>query len=132
MRATAQRREPAGAGRAPRLLGVEMPARPLGHEAADASLPPRPERDREQRDDDRRGEDDALVDEEDERDVRDERWAMIDTRATAFSGIVVIVALVGTWLYELAQGGDGSPYGQFMAVAGIAYVVAVAWFRFRS
>ena len=30
---------------------------------------------------------------------RDERWAMIDLRATAFAGLIVIVALAGAWLW---------------------------------
>jgi hypothetical protein len=63
---------------------------------------------------------------------RDERWALIDTTATAFSGVVVISVLIGAWLYDIARGGDGSPYGQLMAVAGIAYLVGVAILRFRS
>jgi hypothetical protein len=63
---------------------------------------------------------------------RDERWAMIDTRATAFAGLVLLCALIGAWLYDLARGGDGSPYGQLMAVAGLAYIAGVAVLRFRG
>jgi hypothetical protein len=63
---------------------------------------------------------------------RDERWSMIDLRATAFAGLVVVTVLAGAWLYELAQGGDGSPYGQVMAVGGIAYILAIAFLRQRS
>jgi hypothetical protein len=46
---------------------------------------------------------------------------MIDLRATAFA-----------WLVAIANGGDGSPYGQLGAVAGIAYIVGVALLRWRS
>jgi hypothetical protein len=56
---------------------------------------------------------------------RDERWAFRDLRATAFSGLVVLLAAIGGWLYEIANGDDGSPYGQLMAIGGIAYIVGV-------
>ena len=63
---------------------------------------------------------------------RDERWAMIDLRATALSGLVVVLVLIGAWLVELARGHDGSPYGEIMAVGGLSYVVAVAVLRWRG
>jgi hypothetical protein len=63
---------------------------------------------------------------------RDERWVFIDLRATAFSGLVVLLAAIGAWLYEIANGGDGSPYGELAAIGGIAYIVGVAVARRRS
>ena len=63
---------------------------------------------------------------------RDERWAAIDLRATAFSGLVVLLAAMGAWLYELAEGHDGSPYGQLLGVGGIAYIVAIGFLRRRG
>ena len=63
---------------------------------------------------------------------RDERWAMIDIHATALSGLVTLVVLIGAWLWELAHGRDGGPYGQIMAVAGLAYIVSVVFLRWRS
>ena len=48
----------------------------------------------------------------------------IDIRARAVSGLVVMVAITAAWLYELAQGRDGSPYGQLLAIGGVAYVAA--------
>jgi hypothetical protein len=63
---------------------------------------------------------------------RDERWAMIDLTATALAGIVLIVAVIGGFLYEVANGRDGSPYGQLGAIAGLAYILAVAFLRWRS
>ncbi len=60
---------------------------------------------------------------------RDERWAMIDLRASAFAGLVIVSVLVGAWLWELAHGDDGSPYGQLCAVGGLAYILAVAVLR---
>jgi hypothetical protein len=63
---------------------------------------------------------------------RDERWAMIDLRASALAGLATTLAVVGLWLWEIAHGEDGSPYGQIAAIGGVAYVVAVAWLRWRS
>jgi hypothetical protein len=62
---------------------------------------------------------------------RDERWALIDLTATAFAGLVLILAVIGAWLYEIARGHDGNPYGWLGAVAGVAYVIAVAVLRTR-
>ncbi len=62
---------------------------------------------------------------------RDERWAMIDLGATAFAGFVLIGAIIGMWLYEIANGRDGNPYGLLGALAGLAYIAGVAWGRFR-
>ena len=63
---------------------------------------------------------------------RDERWAAIDLRATAFAGMVVVSVVLGSWLVELARGEDGSPYGEIAAVGGIAYVAAIVVARLRS
>jgi hypothetical protein len=63
---------------------------------------------------------------------RDERWAAIDLRASAFGGFVVILAAAGAWLYELAQGDDGDPYGRLLAVGGVAYIAAIAFLHRRS
>ena len=63
---------------------------------------------------------------------RDERWVAIDLRATAFAGVAVTIALIGAWLWELAHGQDGGPYGQIMAIGGIAYLIAIAFLRWRS
>jgi len=63
---------------------------------------------------------------------RDERWAMIDLRATALAGLVTVVAIIGAWLWEIAHGRDGSPYGQLAGIGGLAYVVAVALLRSRG
>ena len=63
---------------------------------------------------------------------RDERWAFIDMRATAFSGLVVLVAILGAWLYEIADGRDGNPYGRLAALGGIAYIVGVVIGRRQS
>ena len=63
---------------------------------------------------------------------RDERWAMIDLRASALAGFVLITVVIGAWLYEIAAGEDGEPYSQLGAVAGIAYILALAVGRARG
>ena len=51
---------------------------------------------------------------------------------SALAGLVTISVILGAWLYEIASGRDGAPYGQLAAVGGIAYVAAVALLRFRG
>jgi hypothetical protein len=63
---------------------------------------------------------------------RDERWAMIDLRATAVAGSVTIAVIIGAFLYEVADGRDGRPYSLLGAVGGVAYVLAVLLLRRRS
>jgi hypothetical protein len=63
---------------------------------------------------------------------RDERWAMIDLTATAATGAILILVVIGCWLVEIAKGQDGSPYSQLGAVAGLTYIVAVAVLRKRG
>lgn len=65
-------------------------------------------------------------------DGRDERFRMIDIHATALAGIVLIVTLIVVWLIELGRGHDGSPYGELMAVGGLAYIAAIALMRWRG
>lgn len=63
---------------------------------------------------------------------RDERWAMINQRAMAFAGTVLVLALIGGWVIELAKGNDGSPYSEVFVGGTIAYFAAALWLRFRS
>ena len=63
---------------------------------------------------------------------RDERWEAIDIRATAATGFFLITALIGAFLWEVGHGRDGSPYGQLCAFAGIVYIAAVAFLRWRG
>ena len=64
-------------------------------------------------------------------DGRDERFAKIDTHATAVAGLAVIIALIAAWLVATARGQSGSPYDWLLAVGGLAYLLAVAYFRWR-
>ncbi len=64
-------------------------------------------------------------------DGRDEYWQRIDVHATALAGNVVIVAIIGMCAWEWAHGRDGSPYVQLGAIAGVAYVAALGFLRWR-
>jgi hypothetical protein len=66
-------------------------------------------------------------------DTRDERGAAIDLRATAFAGIVVIVAVIVAFMVELARGGgDAGPYALIGAIGGVSYVAALVVLRRRG
>ena len=65
-------------------------------------------------------------------DGRDERFAQIDLQATAVAGLAVLVALIVAWLVATARGQSGSPYDWLLAISGLAYALAVAYFRWRS
>lgn len=63
---------------------------------------------------------------------RDERWEMINQRAMAFAGTIVVLALIGGWIVELARGNDGSPYWEIFTGGTVAYFAAALWLRSRS
>lgn len=63
---------------------------------------------------------------------RDERFAQIDLRATAVTGLVLVTAIIVAWLVEIARGHSGNPYGWLGALGGVAYILAVAFFRWRG
>jgi hypothetical protein len=65
-------------------------------------------------------------------DGRDERFAQIDLRATAITGLALLVALIVAWLVAIARGQSGRPYDWLLAIGGLAYLLAVAWFRWRG
>ena len=65
-------------------------------------------------------------------DGRDEYWERIDVAATALAGLVLIGVVIGMCLWEWGHGRDGSPYTQLGAIAGLAYVAALAVLRLRS
>jgi hypothetical protein len=64
-------------------------------------------------------------------DRRDERINLIDTQATLFAGMVLIAAVIGGFIVEIARGEDGAPYAMLGAIAGVSYVSAVLVLRFR-
>ena len=63
---------------------------------------------------------------------RDERFAQLDLRATAVAGLVVLLTLIVAWLVAIARGHNGSPYGWLLAIGGLAYLIAFAFFRWRG
>jgi len=65
-------------------------------------------------------------------DGRDERFRQIDIHATAVAGLAVITAIIVAFVVELARGHSGSPYSWLGAIAGLAYLAAVAAFRLRG
>jgi hypothetical protein len=65
-------------------------------------------------------------------DGRDERFARIDLQATAVAGLALLAALIVAWLVAIARGQSGSPYDWLLAIGGLAYLLAVAWFRWRG
>jgi hypothetical protein len=65
-------------------------------------------------------------------DGRDERFRLIDIHATALSGLAVITAIIVAFVVELARGHSGAPYSWLGAVAGVAYLAAVAVLRIRG
>ena len=64
-------------------------------------------------------------------DRRDERINRIDTDATTFAGVAMIIAVIVGFVVEIAQGQDGSPYSMLGAIGGVAYLAALVFFRLR-
>jgi hypothetical protein len=52
----------------------------------------------------------------------DERWRSIDLHATAIAGLVLISAVIVGFVWEIAHGRSGNPYGLLGAIAGVAYL----------
>jgi hypothetical protein len=65
-------------------------------------------------------------------DGRDERFREIDIHASAVAGLVLITTVIVAFVVEVARGHDGTPYSWLGAIAGIAYIAAVAVFRMRG
>ncbi len=65
-------------------------------------------------------------------DGRDERFAMIDLKATATAGGVLILTVTIAFLVEVAKGRNGNPYTWLDAIAGLAYMLAIGVLRWRS
>ena len=65
-------------------------------------------------------------------DGRDERFRLIDMRATAFAGSFLIGVILLAFLVELARGQDGAPYNWLGAITAVAYLVAIMTLRARG
>ncbi len=64
--------------------------------------------------------------------ARDERFAQLDLRATALSGLIMLLAALVGWLVEVAHGHNGHPYDWLLAIGGLAYLVSFVFFRWRG
>ena len=65
-------------------------------------------------------------------DGRDERFRQLDIHATAIAGLAVITAIIVAFVVDLARGHSGTPYAWLGAIAGLAYLVAIAVLRYRG
>ena len=62
----------------------------------------------------------------------DERLASFNTLATAIAGTVAVVVAIVGFGWSIAQGRSGTDFAVVAAAAGIAYLAAVAWLRWRG
>jgi hypothetical protein len=62
----------------------------------------------------------------------DERETLINLRAVACTGLVLIVVIIGAFLLQVARGHSGEPYAALGAVAGASFLVALFVGRRRS
>lgn len=57
---------------------------------------------------------------------RDEREEKIDTAAAVATLGVLILAIIAGWLWDVTQGGDGTPYVWLAALGGATYLASLA------
>jgi hypothetical protein len=62
----------------------------------------------------------------------DERAALINLRATAMTGVVLTLAVIGAFIVEVARGHSGNPYMVLGALAGATYLAALVILKRRS
>ena len=62
---------------------------------------------------------------------RDERLASFDLAATAIAGTVAIVVALGGFLWQIAHGESATEFVLVGAAAGISYLAALLWMRWR-
>lgn len=62
----------------------------------------------------------------------DERLAGFDVVATAVAGLAAILVALGGFVWQIAHGQSGTEFAVVGAVAGIGYLVALVWLRWRS
>jgi hypothetical protein len=60
------------------------------------------------------------------------RAALLDRRASATAGLVLMLAVIGGYLFEVGQGRDGWPYSWLLAMGGASYALAVLLLRDRQ
>jgi hypothetical protein len=62
----------------------------------------------------------------------DERYGMIGVHATAVAGVVGLIVALAGFLWATAHGQSGLDFALVAASAGIAYLGALIWFRWRG
>jgi hypothetical protein len=62
----------------------------------------------------------------------DERLASFNILATAVAGTVAIVVAIAGFLWSIAHGQSGNDFAVVAAAAGIGYLGAIVWFRWRG
>ena len=62
----------------------------------------------------------------------DERFASFNILATAVAGTVAIVIAIVGFLWSIAHGESGNDFAVVAASAGIGYIAALLWFRWRG
>jgi UDP-N-acetylmuramyl pentapeptide phosphotransferase/UDP-N-acetylglucosamine-1-phosphate transferase len=65
-------------------------------------------------------------------DGRDERFQAMDSRATPASGGVLLIAVLVAYVVSVANGHSGAPYDWLGAIAGVTYLVSIAWLPIRG
>jgi hypothetical protein len=65
-------------------------------------------------------------------DGSDERFRMIDIRATSLAGLAAILAIIVAFIVELGRGHSGNPYGWLGAIGGLTYLVAIVVLTIRG
>ena len=64
--------------------------------------------------------------------VGDERTRSLYHRASAIAGHVMVYVLVAWWFVSLATGDVNETVNVLCAIAGVTFLVAVAWVRWRG
>ncbi len=62
----------------------------------------------------------------------DERLAGFNIMATAIAGTVAVVVALAGFLWSIARGESGTDFAVVAAAAGIGYLAAILWLRWRG
>ena len=64
--------------------------------------------------------------------ARDERYQSMDLQAVAITGMVLVTAIIGGFLWQIGHGRDPNPYGWLGGLGGVTYIAALVYQRFRN
>ena len=65
-------------------------------------------------------------------DGRDERFELIQLKASTLAARVVLLAVVVLYLVEVARGNSGAPYDWLSALGGATFLASILWQRSRG